>query len=332
MKVCRICGEEKNLSDFHKNGRFLRTECKKCNNKRKEISRKNKQIKKPIPSNPNHKICITCGHEKPFMEFGVHSKRKDGSLRYRNDCKECRKEKVANNSKNWYEANKQIVLDRKYERERPDRERKEKERVRKEKERVRKQKYENLFYEESRKKKEKEYLIRHRMWKEEYRRFLKWCCKNNEIPNLKKVPYSCLRYKEVCVGVDFFTGETSPKSYKIYYVEIVNGDFREHIVRMADNISNETLKEIKNNLPSFRYSHIEDGILINRHWGGIPTTHHWGRLYKKWNELSQKRLKEFYRKRDKEKRCKYFYDKKESHFDNNDTDVQFFQALAMSSV
>ena len=77
-KVCKICGIEKPLIDFHlSKGGYLgrRARCKAC------VS-----TKKPRTDNIDPKVCNKCGISKPLTEYS-YEKYRD---RYRGECKSCK--------------------------------------------------------------------------------------------------------------------------------------------------------------------------------------------------------------------------------------------------
>ena len=77
-KVCKICGIEKPLTDFHlSKGGYLgrRDRCKAC------VS-----TKKPRTDNMDPKPCSKCGKVKPLTEYAMDYARN----RYRADCKACK--------------------------------------------------------------------------------------------------------------------------------------------------------------------------------------------------------------------------------------------------
>ena len=77
-KVCKKCGVEKPLTDFHlSKGGYLgrRARCKAC------VS-----TKKPRTDNIDPKVCNKCGISKPLIEYN-YEKNRD---RYRGECKSCK--------------------------------------------------------------------------------------------------------------------------------------------------------------------------------------------------------------------------------------------------
>ena len=65
-KICKICGEEKYLTDFHKNGTWTRPECKHCFNYRQSLYVKlRKGQTAPEPGSP----CECCGDSTTTLHW-----------------------------------------------------------------------------------------------------------------------------------------------------------------------------------------------------------------------------------------------------------------------
>lgn len=114
MRICSKCKKEKDLNCFyikHKNNK-PRSQCKECekyhhNNKPERLKKlEEKKIKEEVFKNKIKKICISCNLEKDFNSF---HKRKDSIDGFRNDCKDCTKEK----QKAYAIKNSEIVKKRK---------------------------------------------------------------------------------------------------------------------------------------------------------------------------------------------------------------------------
>jgi len=90
-KKCRLCNEEKVLTDFNtnfktKDGRFK--ECKACLSKR-YYEKKGKNTKPPKPKPecpPGEKLCVTCKEILSYDNFNKNKENKDG---YSSKCKQC---------------------------------------------------------------------------------------------------------------------------------------------------------------------------------------------------------------------------------------------------
>src|SRR3990167_2031200 len=93
-KVCKKCGEEKELCEFYKqkttrDGYF--SHCKQCDSNYHAGNyqkNKNKYVSGGCEI-PNTKICPHCKIEKQINEFGINVGRKDGHQPY---CKQCSRE------------------------------------------------------------------------------------------------------------------------------------------------------------------------------------------------------------------------------------------------
>ena len=57
-KICKICGEEKFITEFHKNGSWTRPECAECNKEQQRIYNK---LKKNYPTPELGTPCDCCG-------------------------------------------------------------------------------------------------------------------------------------------------------------------------------------------------------------------------------------------------------------------------------
>lgn len=86
-KICNICNETKDVSNFHKNGKAYYPACKPCK------SNKRKQIRYERPSEGIRKCC-SCEIEKDISEFYSDKSSPTGLQTY---CKNCQTEK----SKKW---------------------------------------------------------------------------------------------------------------------------------------------------------------------------------------------------------------------------------------
>ena len=93
MKVCKVCGKLKLITDFSKHGRMkdgYKNQCKVCRNKKSRIEYKHKKVKlylNKIECRKFMKVCSKCKELKLMSNFSKESKGKDG---YRNDCKVCK--------------------------------------------------------------------------------------------------------------------------------------------------------------------------------------------------------------------------------------------------
>ena len=65
-KICKICGEEKYLLDFHKNGTWTRPECKECNREQQRIYSK---LKKEYPTPELGTACHCCGKTSEKLQW-----------------------------------------------------------------------------------------------------------------------------------------------------------------------------------------------------------------------------------------------------------------------
>lgn len=89
-KLCRICGNLKDINYFNKNDKMTdghRNECKECSNKlyNDKEKRKERDSLKEIKTEGN-KICRICGIEKSLNEYHIKRGTLDG---HRNECKVC---------------------------------------------------------------------------------------------------------------------------------------------------------------------------------------------------------------------------------------------------
>lgn len=108
-KECRTCREFKTFDQYSKNAGNKtdghRAHCKNCERLLQE-QRKYELLRK-MPNNPmpNGKICSLCGEFKDFAEFHKDNRQQDG---YVSKCKVCRNARM----KQYYEENKEEVLQR----------------------------------------------------------------------------------------------------------------------------------------------------------------------------------------------------------------------------
>ena len=65
-KICKICGQEKYLLDFHKNGTWTRPECKQCNLEQQKIYSK---LKKEYPTPEVGTPCYCCGKTSEKLQL-----------------------------------------------------------------------------------------------------------------------------------------------------------------------------------------------------------------------------------------------------------------------
>lgn len=99
-KRCTKCGEVKPLTEFSRNKNTkdgLHSACKKC--ERESRIRKHPEIKriKNINSDPNIRICIICGKEKPISSFEKCKRGKEINIRREcNDCLKNIREEIGN--------------------------------------------------------------------------------------------------------------------------------------------------------------------------------------------------------------------------------------------
>lgn len=88
MKQCITCGQFKELPKFVKRGDKTRNLCKLCYN----LSKRKTPIK-PTPKD-GHKICASCGEEKPLSEY--HTRLMAGKRRLWSYCKDCERKRDTN--------------------------------------------------------------------------------------------------------------------------------------------------------------------------------------------------------------------------------------------
>lgn len=114
MKKCRVCKEEKSISDFNFNkskANGVAGECKEC---KRSIDREYRSNKRKINSNKEVDysgtiICCSCKEEKPKTQFNKNKNTVTG-LTY--ECKICQ----SNRSNNYYLENKEEQLSKQKER------------------------------------------------------------------------------------------------------------------------------------------------------------------------------------------------------------------------
>jgi len=103
MLVCKSCNNQKEDSEFVKIRNKIYNECKKCRNiyintyKRDIHSGKRQKLDNNIKN--GMKKCLTCENNKEISEF---PKRNDTEQGYRNECKNCKKNKMNNYYQNTY--------------------------------------------------------------------------------------------------------------------------------------------------------------------------------------------------------------------------------------
>ena len=91
-KICTKCGVEKDVTEFYRNKNNkdgYHSRCKECD--REHECNKHPEVKryKNSKSDPNVRVCIMCGLEKPLSEFKSY---KAGSrISYKKECNECLK-------------------------------------------------------------------------------------------------------------------------------------------------------------------------------------------------------------------------------------------------
>ena len=98
-KVCTKCNIEKTIDEYskaakRKNGDIkYRSQCKACiNQHERQLYKQNKKQVGIQQEQPNRKVCTKCNIEKTIDEYSIHSKKKNGGIVYRADCKACRKQ------------------------------------------------------------------------------------------------------------------------------------------------------------------------------------------------------------------------------------------------
>lgn len=90
QKLCRICGNLKDVYNFTKNGKMAdgyRNECRECSNKLYNDKKRRRELnlQKKIKLDGN-KICRICRDDKPLSEYHLKIGTTDG---HRHECKEC---------------------------------------------------------------------------------------------------------------------------------------------------------------------------------------------------------------------------------------------------
>lgn len=119
IKVCIKCGEEKDITEFHKqkSGTYgVNSYCKFC---RKSLSKQEK-LKRLALVPVGHKFCLKCNQDKLFSEFSNDKSKKTGLFSW---CKICvnkdkkekyleRKEKILKYQKSYYIKNNEKILKR----------------------------------------------------------------------------------------------------------------------------------------------------------------------------------------------------------------------------
>lgn len=88
-KKCNVCGVEKSLSEFHRNGpgKWYST-CRTC---RAEQRGGGKRLAADALIDSGFKQCSSCGKTKPLTEFGSRSARKRNP--YTSECSSCRRQR-----------------------------------------------------------------------------------------------------------------------------------------------------------------------------------------------------------------------------------------------
>jgi len=110
-KVCKCCGEEKSIVEYHKHSRSkegyqrYRSTCKACVSiaKVKEYRQKHPLTKKQPKE--GYRICSCCGCEKPLESFNEKYMRKDGGITHTSKCKCC----IKVDNATYYENNKEVI-------------------------------------------------------------------------------------------------------------------------------------------------------------------------------------------------------------------------------
>jgi hypothetical protein len=98
-KVCRKCGKEKCVSQFHKVSAVksgLSARCKECCLNYVRESRSLRKANKDYEI-PKSKICSSCGLKKDIEEFSIDNSRKD---RHQCNCKSCVSKYILNRRSN----------------------------------------------------------------------------------------------------------------------------------------------------------------------------------------------------------------------------------------
>lgn len=102
MKICNVCFEKKDESEFKP--RYRR--CRDCD---KQLQRNRYRGEGPTckpEQDGDEKICLTCGKAKDRSEFEVRS----DSLRLRDQCRKCCKSKKSKRTKERYQENREAIL------------------------------------------------------------------------------------------------------------------------------------------------------------------------------------------------------------------------------
>lgn len=90
QKLCRICGELKDVINFSKNNKMVdgyRNECKFCSNKLYNNKEKRRELNlQKIVKIDGMKTCRVCENEKTIDNFHLKRGTSDG---HRNECKDC---------------------------------------------------------------------------------------------------------------------------------------------------------------------------------------------------------------------------------------------------
>lgn len=84
-KICKKCGVEKPMTEFHKHGGYV---CKTCTHLKNRIRYKNINLNERLKNQPQNKICKQCEIEKDICEFSIVKSNSDGRS---NICKKCEK-------------------------------------------------------------------------------------------------------------------------------------------------------------------------------------------------------------------------------------------------
>lgn len=125
-RVCNVCNIEKEVTLFtsavRRGERKYFRQCKECYNRKNRDAQLKKKLedpefkkrfdlreKKKELAQKGLKECKTCNIIKSIEEFPEATKRKDGSMIYKNDCKVCyyekHREKILKRSKDRYQEN-----------------------------------------------------------------------------------------------------------------------------------------------------------------------------------------------------------------------------------
>lgn len=93
-KICKICGLEKNITEFYKSDKWYRTDCKKCTNERN----KNNYLKNKIKRIESSKL--------KYQENKEYKKQIAKEYYYKN------KDKISEKTKKYYENNKEKLKEK----------------------------------------------------------------------------------------------------------------------------------------------------------------------------------------------------------------------------